>query len=216
MLVQAQLNHLGFDAGPVDGIWGKKTSLAYERFKQDPRRINHPAVSSVSKTAVGQGVIAPLEKKFDQRSERNIATLNPKAQTASRQWLAAVRAASIPAVIIEGTRTFARQKELYDQGRSKPGKIVTNSRPGTSKHNFGAAWDFVVFEGVNDQGGVGSPLWSSPLMLTAGKLAKSQGLRWGALVSKGGDFRSLDDVPHIELSDSLASLAAQYPGGYSA
>jgi hypothetical protein len=32
------------------------------------------------------------------------------------------------------------------QGRTAPGKIVTNARPGTSAHNFGAAYDIGFFQ----------------------------------------------------------------------
>lgn len=42
---------------------------------------------------------------------------------------------------ISGTRTVKEQAELYAQGRTKPGKIVTNARPGTSAHNYGIAVD---------------------------------------------------------------------------
>lgn len=42
---------------------------------------------------------------------------------------------------ISGTRTVAEQADLYAQGRTKPGKIVTNAKPGTSAHNYGIATD---------------------------------------------------------------------------
>ena len=41
-------------------------------------------------------------------------------------------------------RTFAEQNVLYAQGRTKPGKIVTNSRGGLSYHNYGMAIDIVL------------------------------------------------------------------------
>lgn len=33
--VQQKLGELGYDPGPADGVWGKKTSLAIERFQRD-------------------------------------------------------------------------------------------------------------------------------------------------------------------------------------
>ena len=45
---------------------------------------------------------------------------------------------------VEVLRSSARQAELYAQGRSKPGKIVTNAKPGQSWHQYGLAIDFCL------------------------------------------------------------------------
>lgn len=42
-----------------------------------------------------------------------------------------------------GFRTAAQQAKLYFQGRTAPGKIVTDARPGWSLHNYGLAVDCV-------------------------------------------------------------------------
>jgi peptidoglycan L-alanyl-D-glutamate endopeptidase CwlK len=39
-------------------------------------------------------------------------------------------------VIIQTLRTFEEQELLYEKGRSRPGPIVTNARPGSSYHNY--------------------------------------------------------------------------------
>lgn len=41
-------------------------------------------------------------------------------------------------------RTFEEQNELYAQGRSKPGVVVTRAKGGQSWHNFGMAVDIVL------------------------------------------------------------------------
>jgi len=41
-------------------------------------------------------------------------------------------------------RTFAEQDAIYAQGRTKPGKIVSNARKGLSYHNYGLAIDIVL------------------------------------------------------------------------
>lgn len=41
-------------------------------------------------------------------------------------------------------RTFAEQDAIYAQGRTKPGKIVTNAKAGLSYHNYGLAIDTVL------------------------------------------------------------------------
>ena len=54
--------------------------------------------------------------------------------------------------IVQGLRTWNQQQDLYNQGRTTPGKIVTNSKPGNSWHNFGLAVDMCPF--IN-----GAPIW---------------------------------------------------------
>ncbi len=50
-------------------------------------------------------------------------------------------------------RTAAEQNELYAQGRTKPGSIVTYAKAGQSMHNFGLACDIVL---LVDKDGNGS------------------------------------------------------------
>lgn len=47
-------------------------------------------------------------------------------------------------LITQGMRTIAQQNELYAQGRTKKGDIVTNARGGDSFHNYGLAIDFAL------------------------------------------------------------------------
>lgn len=44
----------------------------------------------------------------------------------------------------DGERSYARQAELYAQGRSKPGPIVTRAKPGQSPHQYGLARDLTL------------------------------------------------------------------------
>lgn len=55
------------------------------------------------------------------------------------------------AYVFEGYRPPERQAQLYAQGRSTPGAIVTNARPGFSAHQFGIGVD-IVFDGSPDDG----------------------------------------------------------------
>lgn len=50
------------------------------------------------------------------------------------------------AKVYETLRSNARQTFLYEQGRSRPGEIVTYAKAGDSPHNHGLAFDIV---GVN-------------------------------------------------------------------
>jgi peptidoglycan L-alanyl-D-glutamate endopeptidase CwlK len=46
--------------------------------------------------------------------------------------------------LTSGYRSKKEQNELYAQGRSKPGQVVTNAKAGQSYHNYGLAVDFVI------------------------------------------------------------------------
>lgn len=45
----------------------------------------------------------------------------------------------------ETHRSLARQADLFAQGRTKPGKIVTNAEPGLSSHHYGLALDIAYY-----------------------------------------------------------------------
>jgi peptidoglycan LD-endopeptidase CwlK len=138
----------------------------------------------------------------DSRSETNIRTLLAEAQVQAREFLKQVRAAGINAKIIGGTRTFAEQDALFAQGRTVPGKIVTNARGGFSNHNFGIAWDIGIFKGT-------AFLDESPQYDEAGQIGKDLGLEWG------GNFSSIIDKPHFQCrtGKTLAELRALVKAG---
>lgn len=54
-------------------------------------------------------------------------------------------------IVTEGFRSVARQNELYAQGRTRPGQIVTKARGGQSAHNYGLAVDVTVAKGYSSQ-----------------------------------------------------------------
>lgn len=101
--------------------------------------------------------------------------------------------------VADGVRSFEKQRQLYAQGRTAPGPIVTNAKPGYSFHAYGLAAD-CAFLGTDpfleslraSDSKQASFLWSE-----YGKIAKQFGLIWG------GDFRlknGASDSPHIECS----------------
>lgn len=58
--------------------------------------------------------------------------------------LKSARKAGIPLDVFETWRSYKRQEELYSQGRTRPGKIVTRAQPGRSWHTYGVAADLVL------------------------------------------------------------------------
>ena len=90
-------------------------------------------------------------------------------------------------------RTFAEQRELFAQGRTKAGKIVTQAREGFSYHNYGMAIDIVIIDGRNaswdikkDYDGDGKSDWIEVV-----QVFKEYGWEWG------GDWR-FKDAPHFQ------------------
>lgn len=92
-------------------------------------------------------------------------------------------------------RTFQEQQALYEQGRTKPGPIVTNAKPGSSFHNYGLAIDFaLIIDGVTaswndlkDFDGDRVADWMEVV-----KIFKEHGWEWG------GDWKTIIDKPHLQ------------------
>src|SRR6516162_6132343 len=82
---------------------------------------------------------------MDSRSAKNIATLHPVLQPLATRLIEIAEERGIVAKVISGLRTYEEQDELYAQGRTKPGKIVTKAKGGQSWHNFGTAFDIGIF-----------------------------------------------------------------------
>lgn len=127
------------------------------------------------------------------RSERVIATLHPAVQMYARALYFKAREHGITMHIISGLRTYAEQDALYAQGRTRPGRKVTNARAGYSNHNFGLAFDVGVFEGANYLG-------DSPKYKALGVLGTDLGLEWG------GNWRTIVDQPHFQVRPHWAGV----------
>lgn len=133
---------------------------------------------------------------LDDRSERNLATLHPEIQqrvatfVATAKRLAAQRGLDVR--IISALRSYAEQDAIYSQGRTTPGRIVTNSRAGYSNHNFGLAFDLGCFVAK-------SYLPEHPLYDDLGPLGESLGLEWG------GRWKKIVDKPHYQFRPKWAT-----------
>ena len=137
----------------------------------------------------------------DHRSETNIKTLNPKVQPLARKLIEEATAQGIYVKIISGHRTYEEQNELYAQGRTKPGKVVTKAKGGQSMHNMAVALDFGIF---NKDGT--KYFDESPDYARVGKIGEALGFVWG------GSWKSFKDEPHLEYTEgkSLAQLREAY------
>lgn len=90
-----------------------------------------------------------------------------------------------PIRMTEGYRSRERQAQLYAQGRTTPGQVVTKAKPGESLHNYGVAFD-IVFR--KEGYGASQALWQ-----TVGSLGRKHGLEWG------GDWTGFKDMPHFQI-----------------
>ena len=132
---------------------------------------------------------------------RKLEDLHPRVRAMAQRLLDDAAKAGIPLTVTFTLRSMETQAALYAQGRTKPGKVVTNARPGYSFHNFGLALDVVPTELLK------LPKWgdtpatqkrANELWSRLGAIGKAIGFRWG------GDFKSIKDRPHFEWSGDLA------------
>lgn len=105
-------------------------------------------------------------------NSRRIDDLLPEVADKCRAFVAACLLEGIDILITSTYRDHESQAALYAQGRTTPGKIVTNAKPGSSYHNWRVAFDFVPI--VN-----GKPAWDDEdLYRRCGELAEYAGLEW--------------------------------------
>jgi len=106
-------------------------------------------------------------------------------------------------VIITSTyRDAESQNALYAQGRTLPGKKVTNVRGGDSFHNHRCAFDFVPVVG-------GKAVWNDDKTWErCGAIAEKVGLEWG------GRWVKFPDKPHCQATGGLT--IAQLKAGVKA
>ena len=106
-------------------------------------------------------------------------------------------------------RTFPEQAELYAQGRTKPGKIVTKAPAGLSMHNYGLACDIVLLLDRDGDGKFTEASWDTKGDYDGDKKAdwmeiveifRQFGWTWGG--DWNNNMRSDDeqflDFPHFE------------------
>jgi peptidoglycan LD-endopeptidase CwlK len=120
--------------------------------------------------------------------------VHPKLVAECRTLLLTMQTLGFPMFIANGLRTVEEQNALYEQGRTKPGNVVTNvdgSDLTKATHcpqtdGLGHAVDF-AFQAPNP--------WDAKYPWKAfGECAKARGLKWG------GDWKTMKgDLGHVEI-----------------
>lgn len=113
--------------------------------------------------------------------------------------------------IVQGLRTAEYQNELYQQGRTKPGKIVTKLDGYNRKSNhqakadgYGHAVDIAVC-GHYDQNGnyvkctTDAEMFDNKKLVEISRHVKAVAKEMGLDIVWGGDWKTLYDTPHYEL-----------------
>ena len=128
-------------------------------------------------------------------NSRKIEDLNPIVAAKCRAFLAACEAQGIDILITSTYRDAESQDALYAQGRTVPGKKVTNARAGQSWHNWRLAFDFCPIRN-------GKPVWTTTgtdgvLWAKCGEIAESVGLEWA------GRWVRFKEMAHCQYSGGL-------------
>lgn len=128
---------------------------------------------------------------LDAISEERLKLVCPRLAAKIAQMVTILDSEAIILRVTQGLRSWSEQDKLYAQGRTQPGKIVTNAPGGTSWHNFGLAVDVVPL-----QGDMGTPDWnpSHPVWKRVITVGESLGL------FSGSEFRTFKDWPHFQLT----------------
>jgi peptidoglycan L-alanyl-D-glutamate endopeptidase CwlK len=125
-------------------------------------------------------------------ASRSLEDLVPSVKAKAQLFIQRCAESGIDILIYCTYRSKEEQDELFAQGRTKPGDVVTNARGGQSFHNYHCAFDFVPLVG-------GKPAWkNADLYLKAGIIAESVGLEWA-----GRWAGKLRETAHCQFSNGL-------------
>lgn len=136
------------------------------------------------------------------KNSRSLDDLLPPVRARAQAFLAACKQEGIDILVTSTYRDLESQAALYAQGRTAPGKRVTNAKPGQSYHNWRVAFDVVPLrdgKAVWNTTGADGKLWER-----IGQLGEAAGLEWA------GRWKTFREYAHFQYTGglSLAQLAA--------
>jgi peptidoglycan L-alanyl-D-glutamate endopeptidase CwlK len=106
-------------------------------------------------------------------NSRKIEDLLPVVQDKVKTFVDLCHQNDIDLLVTSTYRDNESQDALYAQGRTLPGKKVTNAKAGQSWHNYRCAVDVVPLRN-------GKPVWdgNDPVWKKVGELGEKAGLEW--------------------------------------
>ena len=131
-------------------------------------------------------------------NSRSLDDLIPPARARVQAFLDAAKKEGVDLLVTSTYRDNASQDALYAQGRTKPGKIVTNAKAGQSWHNYRCAVDVVPIVAGKPRWDVKDEVWQK-----VGALGKAQGLEWA------GDWKRFREYPHFQYTGGLTLAQLQ-------
>lgn len=155
-------------------------------------------------------------EEVKKKSSSRLNGLHPAVKAATTALIERSFSRGVPIIITQGLRTKAEQNSLYAKSRTQEQlnavglshvkaqpneKWVTNAIGGSSNHNYGLAIDFalllpngstVSWDMLRDGDGDKVKDWNEVV-----EEAKALGFAWG------GDFKSIFDGPHFEMTFGL-------------
>lgn len=122
----------------------------------------------------------------------DINQLHPKVKELAEKLIKEAKAQGLNMKIIDTYRSKERQDYLYEQGRTRPGQIVTNAKGSdmSSYHNWRLAFDCIQ--------NVPGKEYDDAFLKKLGKIGQSIGLEWG------GGWSSFKDSPHFQYTFGLS------------
>ena len=131
-------------------------------------------------------------------NSRELEDLLPPVRERVERMIADCKAEGIDLLVTSTYRDNASQDALYAQGRTAPGRIVTNARSGQSYHNYRCAVDVVPIRN-------GKAIWNAkdPVWQRIGALGKAAGLEWA------GDWKRFKEFPHFQYTAGLTLAQLQ-------
>jgi peptidoglycan LD-endopeptidase CwlK len=134
---------------------------------------------------------------YSKRSLKNLEGIHPDLVKVMTE---AIKNSPVDFTITDGVRTTAEQQILYAQGRTKPGRIVTNADGIRNKSNhqaktdgYGYAVDLYPFYGGTVQ------LNDHTRLRAIADHIKKTAKQLNIKIEWGGDWAKFRDYPHFEL-----------------
>ncbi|MBD3842617.1 MAG: M15 family metallopeptidase [Campylobacterales bacterium] len=124
-------------------------------------------------------------------NSRDINALYPEVKEKALELIELCKKQHIDIIITSTFRDTESQNYLYQQGRTRKGKIVTHAKGGQSFHNYRVAFDVVPVR-------FGKAVWNDmTLWKKIGAIGISIGLEWA------GNWKTFKEYPHFQYTKGL-------------
>lgn len=126
------------------------------------------------------------------KSCRDLEKLHPIVCQKAKLFISYCQKQGYNIGVSETFRSKERQDWLYEQGRTRPGGIITYAKGSTmsSYHQWGLALD--VFQNIKGKE------YEQSFLKEVGKIAEQYGFEWG------GNWTKFKDMPHLQMTFGLS------------